>query len=62
MVRGYGFLMVAVGNDGRFWRTSDVGRSAPDWPGTAQKHADTSTILKKQVQVGRLIGREERRE
>ena len=33
----------------------NIGSSAPDWPGTVQKHADTSTALKKQV--NRLIGR-----
>ena len=27
----------------------DIGSSAPDWPGTVQKHSDTSTTLKKYV-------------
>ena len=25
----------------------NIGSSAPDWPGTVQKHSDTSTTLKK---------------
>ena len=25
----------------------NIGSSAPDWPGTVQKHSDTSTILKR---------------
>ena len=28
-------------------RALNIGSSAPDWPGTVQKHSDTSTTLKK---------------
>ena len=34
--------------------SNGIGSSAPDWPGTVQKHSDTSTTLKKYVD--RLIG------
>ena len=39
-------------------RHINIGSSTPDWPGTVQKHADTFTALKEQVD--RLIGRRRR--
>ena len=35
-------------------RHINIGSSAPDWPGTVQKHSDTSTTLKKRREYGRF--------
>ena len=40
-------FLFCYGSSNGYKEHINIGSSAPDWPGTVQKHADTSTMLKK---------------
>ena len=43
------YVFFCYGSSNGYQGHINIGSSAPDWPGSVQKHADTSTTLKKQV-------------